>query len=103
MACITWRLASGETYLVAENEAHMPPPGAYNTGLVKWDCGTSTPQDELDERLEQQGLKIGDTIAWVTKKLGIKQCAPCKARQEILNHARELGWGETFRQIKETF
>ena len=88
---------------MAEGQSHIPAPGAYNTGVVKWDCGTSTPQDEVEEKLEAQGLKIGDTIAWVTKKLGLKQCAPCKARQEILNHARELGWSETLRQIKETF
>lgn len=102
MACIVWKLGETE-FLVAEGVAHHPPAGAVNTGKVRWDCGESTPQDEVNEMLEKHGLKIGDTIAWVTKKLGIKQCAPCKARQEILNNARELGWGETLRQIKETF
>ncbi len=59
--------------------------------------------ETVDEKLAKEGLHLGDAIAWVTKKVGIKQCAPCKARQEILNHAAALGWSETIRQIKETF
>lgn len=62
----------------------------------------ATPQHEVDATLEDAGLKLGDAVAWVTKKIGIKQCAPCKARQEILNNAKQLGWSETIRQIKET-
>jgi hypothetical protein len=103
MACIVWELPGGETYLVAEGEAHIPPLGAKHTGKVKWDCGESTPQDEVDEMLEKQGIPWGSAIKWATSKVGISQCSRCKAREEILNHARELGWAETLRQIKETF
>ena len=54
------------------------------------------------DEVEKAGVQWGDAIAWVTGKMGIRQCAPCHARQEILNHARQLGWAETIRQIKET-
>jgi hypothetical protein len=59
--------------------------------------------DELSEELSNQGIQWGDAIAWVTKSLGISQCTPCKARQEILNKAGTLGVKETIRLIKETF
>ena len=58
---------------------------------------------KLDSELSEAGIKWGDAIAWVTKKIGIKQCPPCKARQEILNSASKLGWKETIRQIKATY
>lgn len=102
MACIIWQLPNGKEYLVGENVAHMPPLGAFNTGKIDWTCEGSTSQHEVDAMLQTQGLKLGDAIAWVTKKIGIKQCAPCKARQEILNNAQKLGWSETIKQIKET-
>ena len=102
MACITWELPNGDRYLVQEAAAHTPPLGAFNTGIVDWTCEGSTEQHEVDAMLEKQGLKLGDAIAWVTKKIGLKQCAPCKARQEILNNAQKLGWSETLKQIKET-
>ena len=102
MACITWELPNGDRYLVQEAVAHTPPLGAFNTGIVDWTCKGSTEQHEVDAMLEKQGLKLGDAIAWVTKKIGLKQCAQCKARQEILNNAQKLGWSETLKQIKET-
>lgn len=87
-----------------EGVAHKPPLGAFIVpGLIDWTCAGGTQQNEVDAMLEKQGLKLGDSIAWVTKRLGIKQCAPCKARQEILNHVAEKGWAETLKQIKRTF
>lgn len=102
MACITWQLPNGDKYLVAENEAHNPPIGAFNTGIVDWTCNGGTQKHEVDAMLEEEGLKIGSAIAWVTKKIGIKQCSACKARETILNSATKLGWAETLKQIKET-
>lgn len=70
---------------------------------VKPDCGVIQPRDIVDDEMEKAGVAWGDAIAWVTKRIGIKQCSPCKARQEILNSAGQLGFAETFRQIKDTF
>lgn len=103
MACIVWELPNKTRYLVAGSTSHRPPLGAINTGIIDWTCEGGTQQSEVDAMLEKEGLKLGDSIAWVTKKLGIQQCAPCKARQTILNHAKEVGWVETIRQLKETF
>jgi len=58
---------------------------------------------QLKEQMGQEGVQWGDAIAWATKKLGIEACAPCKARQNILNHAKQLGIRETIKQIKDTF
>lgn len=61
------------------------------------------PEDvRFRQELQAEGIQWGDAIAWVTSKMGIRQCPPCHARQEILNHARQLGWKEAIRQIKET-
>lgn len=61
------------------------------------------PSTNVDAKLEEAGLKLGDAIAWVTHKMGIQQCAPCKARQEILNNVGKHGWAATIKQIKNTF
>jgi len=65
-----------------------------------------TPQRPEDVRfkqeLEKAGVRWGDAVKWVTSKMGLRQCAACHSRQEILNQARQLGWAETIRQIKET-
>lgn len=39
----------------------------------------------------RQGVGFGDLVAKMTNALGIRQCAPCKRRQELLN--RYLGFG----------
>lgn len=103
MACLTWELPNGERYTVAEGVAHSPKMGAKMIG-VQWNCGPSTATDaeELERKLEGSGVQWGSAIKWVTSKIGIKQCSKCKAREVILNHAKELGWGETIRQLKET-
>ena len=100
MACIKLHSEWGDR-IIPENTPYRLLRGEQIVG-VTWDCGNQVTQDEVDAELEREGLKLGDAIAWVTKKFGIQQCAPCKARQEILNHARKLGWSETFRQLKET-
>jgi len=102
MACITWELPNGDRYLVAENEAHRPPFGAFNTGIVDWTCQGGTQRSEVDAMMEKSGVQWGSAIAWVTKRIGLKQCSSCRAREEILNAASELGWAETMKQIKET-
>jgi len=53
-------------------------------------------------KLDEEGIKWGDAVAWATKQLGVKQCAPCKARQAILNEVSKVGWVETIKRIKET-
>jgi hypothetical protein len=39
----------------------------------------------------QQGVGLGDVIARMTGALGIRQCEPCKRRQEWLNRHFMLG------------
>ena len=58
---------------------------------------------QLNDAMGKEDIKWGDAIAWATSKLGIEACAACRARQRILNHAKQLGIAETIRQIKETF
>lgn len=87
---------------MAEATAHTPPPGAVNTGKIDWTCKGGTQQHEVDAMMEAEGIQWGSAIKWVTSKVGLKQCSSCKAREVILNHAKELGWGETLRQLKET-
>lgn len=103
MACIIWQLPNGDTYLVGEGEAHRPAPGAKNTGRVDWTCKGGTEQNEVDAKIAEAGIQWGSAIKWVTSKVGVKQCSACKAREVILNHAKELGWAETLKQLKETF
>ena len=103
MACIVWRMPNGEEFKVPAEKAHKPPLGAFNTGIVDWACeGGSTQQREVDAMMERNGIQWGSAIAWVTKRIGVRQCSSCKAREEILNSAKELGWAETIRQLKET-
>lgn len=102
MACIIWELPNGDRYLVGENVAHTPSLGAFNTGLVDWTCEGGTQQSEVDAMIEKAGIPWGSAIKWVTSKIGLNQCSACKAREVILNHVKENGWTETFKQIKET-
>jgi hypothetical protein len=99
MACIILQSEFGERK-VEENTPYRLLVGEKIVG-VDWNC-QGEEQRDVEAELEKQGLKLGDAVAWVTKKIGMKQCAPCKARQEILNHAKELGWSETIKQIKDT-
>src|SRR5437899_7147161 len=61
----------------------------------------SLPNDTASQ-LKAQGIQWGDVVAWTTQKMGIKACAPCKARQALLNHLAENGILETARLIKAT-
>lgn len=99
MACIVLHSPAG-TRRVVENTPYRLLLGEEIIGVDPSCEGQD--QRNVDTELEKQGIQWGNAIAWVTKRLGIQQCAPCKARQEILNHAQELGWSETLRQIKET-
>lgn len=106
MACFTLRgpagdrvIEEGQPYRLALGERILPDS-------INWGCGpqiNGDPNYDVEQELKAHGLKLGDSISWVTKKLGIKQCAPCKARQEILNHVEKVGWVETIKQIKGTF
>lgn len=102
MACITWELADGQRYLVNEGAAHRPPVGAFNTGIIDWSCEGGTQQNEVDAMLAKSGVEWGTAIKKVTSWIGLKQCSGCRAREVILNKAKELGWSETIKQLKET-
>lgn len=60
-------------------------------------------ESKLTDAMGKEGIQWGDAIAWATSKLGIQECAGCKARRQILNQAKNLGIAETIRQIKETY
>ncbi len=47
-------------------------------------------------------LKIGDTIARLTKALGIPHCEKCEKRRLILNEINKLGIKETLKKLKTT-
>lgn len=102
MACIVWELPNGEQYLVPEGKAHNPSAGAFNTGVVDWDCAGGTGQHEVDAMLAKAGVPWGSAIKKVTGWIGMKQCTSCKAREIILNHAKEHGWAKTLQLLKET-
>ena len=42
-------------------------------------------------REEPKGLRLGDKLAWLFDKLGIRKCEGCRKRQEILNKIRIPG------------
>ena len=99
MGCIILKGPLGERK-IPENEPYTFLKDEAIVG-VDWNC-KGAEQRDVEAELAEQGVQWGDAIAWVTKKFGIKQCTPCKARQEILNNANELGWIETARRIKDT-
>lgn len=105
MACIIWKRPDGTEYRVASGQAFRPGLGDQNTGLIDWQCDNSpgTTQHEVDAMLDKSGVQWGNAIKWVTNKIGVKQCSSCKAREVILNSAKELGWTEVMRQLKDTF
>ena len=104
MACIVWKMPNGEEYNVPENKAHTPLMGAFNTGRVDWKCAGNEPDPALvADMMARNGIQWGSAVKWVTKRLGIKQCSGCKAREMILNHAAEKGWAATIKELKETF
>jgi len=103
MACIIWKLPSGDEYKVPEGQAHRPSPGALNTGKIDWTCDGAVARHEVDAMIERNGIMWGSAVKWVTNKIGVKQCSACKARETILNSVKELGWPEVVRQLKETF
>lgn len=49
--------------------------------------------------IEKETKGLGDTIANITNFLGIKQCEPCKKRQEKLNQA--FPYTKTAKEISE--
>lgn len=89
-------MASGEPYQKLKGEFIVE-------GAIRYDCGNSfSSSDDLMDKLEGEGIQWGDAVAWVTKKLGVQSCAPCKARQVILNHMTEVGFINTIKALKDT-
>jgi len=48
-------------------------------------CGLTRPRPFRHNCPNAPSRGLGDTVAKVTRKLGIKPCAGCKKRQELLN------------------
>src|SRR5688572_18367930 len=93
MACIILQSEFGERK-IPENTPYRLLQGEKIVG-VDWTCAGQE-QRSIEEELARQGIKWGDAVAWETKKLGVQQCAPCKARQVILNQ----GIAETVKHIR---
>ena len=115
MPCLQIRQADGKPRLVLIRKGESIPMTIGEVVLgVDQSCDESNIGDpsrppvatassvNVDKELEDNGLKLGDTIAWVTSKLGITQCPPCKARQEIFNEMNKVGIIETIKRIKAT-
>lgn len=45
---------------------------------------------------------LGDWVAEITKKIGVKQCIPCQARQEKMNQFHQ-NLGEKLKSILSNF
>lgn len=45
-------------------------------------------QGLLQQARSSEGLGIGELVAWVTHKVGIKPCTPCNRRRKRLNEYR---------------
>lgn len=91
---VSFTLAPGEIIVGRSQECAKQPPKILSA---------SVPHEDIYGKLKSEGVPIGSAIAWITKKLGIKQCASCVARRLILDNIARVGWTETVRQIKETF
>ena len=51
------------------------------------------------EKIKQ--IKLGDTIAELTKVLKIPHCPKCEKRRQILNQIQNLGIKETMLKLRE--
>lgn len=102
MACFLLRGPLGERWM-PESQTYQRLKGeAIVEGAIRWDCGPqNSSSDDLMNKLAAQGIQWGDAIAYVTHKLGIEQCSPCKATQELFNESLILGLKDTARRIKE--
>lgn len=47
---------------------------------------------KLEDLARAEGIGVGDLVAKLTKTFGIKPCASCKQRQQVLNRLRIDGW-----------
>lgn len=58
---------------------------------------TKTIEDEVKGLVEEaeQMRGLGDVVSKVTKKLGIKECAPCAERRRKLNEMVPFKKGQT--------
>ena len=89
-------MSDGENYQLLKGEAIVP-------GQIRFDCGDiQTTNNDIISKLEAEGIQWGDAIAWVTHKMQVKQCAPCKASQELFNESLVLGFKDLARRIKES-
>jgi hypothetical protein len=101
MACVILTSEAGDRR-VPENTPYVLLPGEQITG-VDWLCDPTAEKDELERKLQEEGIPWGKVVKAMAGRLGVKQCSACKAREAILDQAKKNGWAETFRQLKETF
>lgn len=104
MACIILKNAIGKERVIPEAMPYQKAIDEEIIGVI-WNCGwqPSLTSDEVGDKLTEDGIQWGSAIKWATTQLGLKQCASCKAREVILNHAKENGWIATLKAIKDTF
>lgn len=55
---------------------------------------------KLSKLAEEQGIGVGDLVAKLTKVFGIKPCAKCEQRRQVLNRLRIDGWQITLDKIE---
>ena len=56
--------------------------------------------NKLKRLAKEQGIGVGDLVAKLTKVFGIKPCASCEQRRQILNRLRIDGWKITLDKVE---
>ena len=56
--------------------------------------------EKLKQMAKEQGLGVGDLVAKLTKTFGIKPCAACEQRRQVLNRLRIRGWKISFDKVE---
>ena len=59
------------------------------------DCGAGPYRVEVRRNCRRHLPGLGDAVAWITTKLGIRKCGRCSKRQEALNAAFPFPWGHS--------
>ena len=90
MACVKWKLPTGDSYWASTDVPIRHPVGAVNTGEINWDCGSqviSPPSslDNLTDVFNEDGFMVGNAVKKITNAIGITQCLSCKGRQQNYN------------------
>lgn len=60
--------------------------------------GQQGPDTEFEA---ETGIRVGDSIAALTKAFGIKPCSKCEQRRRVLNEIKKRGIAGTLKALKD--